>query len=180
MAHKKTTIVDYAEKVFEGCNSSHYIEKIMHVDARLWLVDDLLTKVDRATMSSSLEARVPYLDRKFVDHCARLPPRWKRRGTVGKYLFKKIAERYLPPHLVNRRKQGFTLPLSEWFSGPLRRESERALLGGLANRGLIRPEKLRALLREQHQGSRNRTGRLWTLLILEKWFERYSPGFRLS
>jgi asparagine synthase (glutamine-hydrolysing) len=180
LAANTTTIVDYAEKLFVQCNSAHYIEKIMHVDARLWLVDDLLTKVDRATMSTSLEARVPYLDRQFVDHCARLHPRWKRHGDVGKYLLKKIAERYLPRDLIHRRKQGFTLPLSEWFSGVLRKESEGALLGTFAKRGLIRPERLRTLLRQQRGGSRNRTGRLWTLLILEKWFQRYAPEYKLS
>jgi asparagine synthase (glutamine-hydrolysing) len=179
LAAKDTTIVDYAERLFTECNSPHYIERIMHVDARLWLVDDLLTKVDRATMSTSLEARVPYLDRRFVEHCARLPPGWKRHGEVGKYLLKKIAERYLPRDLVHRRKQGFTLPLSEWFTGALRKESESAL-SGFAKRGLIRPEHLRNLLPGRRRGSRNRTGKLWTLLILEKWFRRYAPEFKLS
>ena len=130
-------------------------------------------------LAERLLTRVPYLDRRFVEHCARLPPGWKRHGEVGKYLFKKIAERYLPRDLVHRRKQGFTLPLSEWFAGALRKESESAL-SGFAKRGLIRPEHIRTLLRRQRRGSRNRTGKLWTLLILEKWFQRYAPEYELS
>ena len=176
---QSSTIVDYAERHFNECNSSFYIEKIMHVDARLWLIDDLMTKVDRATMAVSLEARVPYLDHRFVDFCARLPPNWKRRGATGKYLLKKVAERYLPRELIYRRKQGFTLPLSEWFAGPLQKETEVAL-SGLAERGVIRAEYLRGLLEMQRQGKRNQTGRLWTLLTLERWFARHAPDFRLS
>jgi asparagine synthase (glutamine-hydrolysing) len=175
---QSTTIVDYAERFFDECNSPHYFEKIMHVDGQLWLVDDLLTKVDRATMASSLEARVPYLDHKFVEHCARLSPHWKRRGSVGKYLLKKVAERYLPRELVYRRKQGFTLPLSEWVSGPLRQRVAHAFTS-LSSRGILRPEQLQMLLDQQLNGRRNHTGRIWSMLILEMWFGRYAPDFRL-
>jgi asparagine synthase (glutamine-hydrolysing) len=152
----------------------------MHVDAQLWLVDDLLTKVDRATMSISLEARVPYLDHRFAEFCARLRPEWKVRGPTGKYLLKKVAERYLPKEVIHRGKQGFTLPLTEWIAGPLRDEVTRALREGLAKRGLLRTDYLDTLLGRQLAGKRNETGRIWSLLILEKWFERYAPDFRLE
>ena len=151
-----TTIVDYAERYFDECNAPEYIERIMHVDARLWLIDNLLTKVDRATMSTSLEARVPYLDHRFIEFCARLSPDWKRRGAIGKYLLKKVAERYLPQELVYRRKKGFTLPLSEWLDGPLQEETQAALIGGLSRRGIIRPRVLKGLLDQQRSGRRNR------------------------
>ena len=175
---QSSTIVDFAERQYEECNSPDYIEKIMHVDARLWLVDDLLTKVDRATMSVSLEARVPYLDHLFVEDCARLEPRWKRNGAVGKYIVKKIAERYLPPSLIHRRKQGFTLPLNEWLAGPLRKEVDAAIGTSFARRRLVRPAYLRRLLEQQWAG-RNHTGKIWNLLILEKWLARYAPGLQL-
>src|SRR5438132_569570 len=139
-AAQTSAIVDYAERFFDECNSPHYVERIMHVDSRLWLVDDLLTKVDRASMSISLEARVPYLDHRFVEFCARLRPEWKVRGRTTKYLLKKVAERYLPRDVIHRRKQGFTLPLSEWIAGPLRGEVTHALREGLARRGLLRAD----------------------------------------
>ncbi len=178
-AAQSSTIVDYAERFFDECNSSRYIEKIMHVDARLWLVDDLLTKVDRATMSVSLEARVPYLDHVFVERCARLDPAWKRHGDVGKYLFKKVAERYLPAPLVHRRKQGFTLPLTEWINGPLEAEITQSVGTRLAARGLVRSTVLQKLVEQQRRRMHNHTGKLWNLLILEKWLARYAPDFRL-
>jgi asparagine synthase (glutamine-hydrolysing) len=178
-AAQQTAIVDYAERFFEECNSPHYLERIMHVDARLWLVDDLLTKVDRATMSISLEARVPYLDHRFVEFCATLRPEWKVRGASGKSILKKVAERYLPREVIHRGKQGFTLPLTEWIAGPLRDEVTRGLRDGLARRGLIRAEYIDELLKRQFSSRRNETGRIWSLLILEKWLERWSPDFRL-
>ena len=178
-AAQASTIADFAERFFDECNSPHYVERIMHVDARLWLVDDLLTKVDRATMSISLEARVPYLDHRFVEFCARLRPDWKVRGTTTKYLLKKVAERYLPREVIYRGKQGFTLPLTEWIAGPLRDEVTHALRDGLAKRGLLRADYVDDLLERQLSGRRNETGRIWSLLILEKWFERWSPDFKL-
>ena len=85
-------------------------------DARLWLPDDLLTKVDRATMAHSLEARVPYLDHRFFEFCARLDPALKQHGRTGKYLLKKLALKLLPREIVERPKQGFFPPLAEWFA----------------------------------------------------------------
>ena len=173
-----STIVDFAERHYRECDSGHYVERIMHIDARLWLVDDLLVKVDRATMATSLEARVPYLDHRFVEWAAKLPPGMKRRPEAGKHVLKKIAERYLPAALVHRRKQGFTLPLTEWLAGPLRSELH-GLAGSLARRAILKPRILRRMLNEQDAG-RNRTGKLWTLMILERWLARYAPDFRME
>lgn len=175
---QRSTIVDFSERHYRDCDSDHYVERIMHIDARLWLVDDLLVKVDRATMSTSLEARVPYLDHRFVEWAATLPPLMKRRPESGKHVIKKIAERYLPAGLVHRRKQGFTLPLTEWIAGPLRAEVHGAMKS-LSGRGLLRRAVLEKLVREQDAG-RNRTGRLWTLWILERWLARYAPALRVE
>jgi asparagine synthase (glutamine-hydrolysing) len=171
-------MADYAERFFEECNSVHYIDRLMYIDARLWLPDDLLTKVDRATMAYSLEARVPYLDHRFFEFCARLDPQLKQHGTTGKYLLKKLAEKLLPSELVHRRKQGFVPPLAEWFGGLLREEADAAF-ASLAKRGLLRPSALSAVVNEHHSGRRRHGGRLWALLVLEKWFQRYAPGFAL-
>ena len=178
LAARSTSMADYAERFFEECNSAHYIDRLMYIDARLWLPDDLLTKVDRATMAYSLEARVPYLDHRFFEFCARLDPQLKQRGTTGKYLLKKLAEKLLPPDIVHRRKQGFVPPLAEWFGGLLREEADGAF-ASLAKRGLLRPSALSAVVHEHHSGRRRHGGRLWALLVLEKWFQRYAPGFAL-
>jgi asparagine synthase (glutamine-hydrolysing) len=180
LAARQSSMADYAERAYEECNSPYYIDRLMYVDARLWLPDDLLTKVDRATMAYSLEARVPYLDHKLFEFCARLDPALKQRGRTGKYLLKKLAEKLLPPEAVHRPKQVFMPPLAEWFAGLLKDEAQTALSArGVGRRGLLRKSAVSALMEEHYSGRRNHGGRLWALLMLEKWFQRYAPDFSL-
>ena len=178
LAARKALMADLAERFYEECNSAHYIDKLMYIDARLWLPDDLLTKVDRATMAASLEARVPYLDHRFFEFCARLDPGLKQRGGTGKYLLKRLAERLLPGEIVHRRKQGFVPPLADWLSGPLR-ERAQAAFASLGRRGLFRPAALRSVVGEHYAGGRRHANRLWALLVLETWCQRYAPGLAL-
>jgi asparagine synthase (glutamine-hydrolysing) len=181
LSHARETISQYAARLFNECNSSEYMDRIMYVDTRLWLPDDLLVKVDRATMANSLEARVPYLDHHFVQTCARLRPDLKQHGSVTKFILKKIAERYLPHDIVHRRKQGFVMPLSEWLGGELQADVRAALSSQkLGRRNLFAPEALQRLLDQHYQGRRNHSGRLWALLVLERWFNRYAPDFVLD
>ena len=175
---RKALMADFAERFYEECNSAHYIEKLMYVDARLWLPDDLLTKVDRATMAHSLEARVPYLDHRFFEFCARLDPALKQRGRTGKYLLKRLAEKLLPGEIVRRRKQGFIPPLADWLAGPLR-ERAQAAFASLGRRGLFRPGALSGVVDEFYTGGRRHGNRLWALLVLETWCQRYAPGLAL-
>jgi asparagine synthase (glutamine-hydrolysing) len=180
LAAQQTSMADYAERFFDECNSPDYIDKLMYIDARLWLPDDLLTKVDRATMAYSLEARVPYLDHRFFEFCARLDPDLKQKGRTGKYLLKKLAEKYLPAEIVHRSKQGFMPPLAEWFTGLLNDETRAALSPrGLGKRGLFRSNALEEIVQQHYSGKRNHAGRLWALLMLEKWFQRYAADFSL-
>jgi asparagine synthase (glutamine-hydrolysing) len=175
-----TCVMDHAERVFHTCNSAHYIERLMHIDAGLWLPDDLLTKVDRASMAYSLEVRVPYLDHKFIEFCARLDPTFKQAGQTRKYLLKRLAEKYLPKEVVHRGKQGFVMPLSEWLAGGLKQEALEALSAtGLGKRGLFQRQALEKLVSQHYSGKKRNAGRLWTLLALERWFRRYAPEFSL-
>ena len=177
---RRERIAEYAGRRFDECNASDYFEKIMYVDMRLWLPDDLLVKVDRATMAYSLEARVPYLDHRFVEFVAQLDPSLKQKGQTRKYLLKKLAEKFLPHEIVHRRKQGFVMPLSEWLESGLKQRVDRSLGShGLARRGLFREGALPRLLDEHRAGKRNHSGRLWALTVLEVWFERYAPDFAL-
>jgi asparagine synthase (glutamine-hydrolysing) len=175
------TISAYAERYFDECNSPHYYDKLLHVDSRLWLPDDLLTKVDRATMAHSLEARVPYLDHVFYETCARLDPGLKLREGERKFVLKKVAENYLPRDIVHRAKQGFMMPLRTWLGQELRGRVEASIgAGGLGKRNLFRPGALARVAGEHYSGRKNHSMRLWVLLVLELWFERYAPDFRLS
>jgi asparagine synthase (glutamine-hydrolysing) len=175
LAAQASRMADYAERYYAECNSSEYLDRIMYVDARLWLPDDLLTKVDRATMASSLEARVPYLDHRFFEFCARLDPALKQRGRTGKYLLKRLAEKLLPMDVVHRPKQGFMPPLAEWFRGALQGEA-RSAFARLAKRGLFQPAAIERLAAAARPSD---AGRQWALLVLERWFQRYAPQYAL-
>ena len=173
-------IADRAEAFYSECDSPAYLDHLLNIDARLWLPDDLLAKVDRATMAFSLEARVPYLDHQFYGWCARLDPEQKIRGDARKRLLKRLAERYLPHDIVHRPKQGFMMPLERWLAKELQPDITAALgPSGLQRRGLIRPEAIARLLAEHGSGRKNHAMRLWVLLIIERWFARYEPGFAL-
>ncbi len=173
------SMADYAQMHDRECDSPDYLEHLLHIDRNLWLPDDLLCKVDRASMAHALEARVPYLDHRFVTHCCGLPPTLKVRGKHCKYLLKRMAERYLPAAIVHRNKQGFVLPLSEWLAGPLRQPVAEALQSQ-AHRGLLLPAAVRRLEQEHYAGRRHHAGRLWTLLVLERWLQRHAPDFSLG
>lgn len=170
-----------AAEAFAEAGDAPYLDRLLNVDTRLWLPDDLLTKVDRATMTHSLEARVPYLDHRFVEFCARLAPEQKIRERDHKHVLKRVAERYLPADIVRRGKQGFVMPLSEWLAGRLAHEVDDHLgPHGLERRGLFRDGAIAALLAEHRGGRRNHAGRVWALLILERWFRRYAPSWSMA
>jgi asparagine synthase (glutamine-hydrolysing) len=174
------SIADRAEVFYLECDSPSYLDHLLNIDARLWLPDDLLAKVDRSTMAYSLEARVPYLDHEFFGWCARLEPSLKVAGDSGKLVLKRLAQRYLPADIVERPKQGFMMPLRRWLAGELRTDIAEALgPAGLQRRGLIRPEAIARLLEEHGSGRKNHAMRLWVLLVLERWFARYEPDFAL-
>jgi asparagine synthase (glutamine-hydrolysing) len=179
-AAARARIADHAEAFYAECDSPAYLDHLLDIDARLWLPDDLLAKVDRATMAFSLEARVPYLDHAFYGWCARLDPAQKVHGGARKVLLKELALRYLPRDIVHREKQGFMMPLDRWLAHELKPDIAQALgPEGLARRGLIRPEAIAKLVAEHASGRRNHAMRLWVLLILERWLARYEPDFAL-
>jgi asparagine synthase (glutamine-hydrolysing) len=180
-AAAQARIVDCAEKRYQQCDSPDYLDHLLDIDARLWLPDDLLTKVDRATMAFSLEARVPYLDHAFYGWCARLEPSAKVDGGERKRILKRLALRYLPPDIVHREKQGFMMPLDRWLARELAPDLARSLgPQGFARRGVLRPEAISRLLAEHASGRKNHAMRLWVLLILEHWLARYEPDFAIA
>lgn len=164
-----TSLEDLAEPHFHACDSEEYLDKMLHIDQNLWLADDLLAKVDRASMTHSLEARVPYLDHELVEFGARLPSHFKINGTDRKYLLRKVAEKEgLPPEIIHRAKHGFVLPLHAWMAGPLKPLIEDAMKT-LSTRGLFHPK----FLQKKHHATR-----LYALLALELWFRKFLPEFR--
>jgi asparagine synthase (glutamine-hydrolysing) len=146
------------------------LARAQYVDLMTWLPGRMLVKVDRASMAHGLELRPPLLDHELIEWAARLPPPAKLRGMTGKLVLKRALEPHLPPALLHRPKQGFTLPLAGWLRGALRPRLE-ALCGpgALADAGLFRPRGLRRLVAEHGAGVRDHTPLLWALMMLDEF-----------
>ncbi|MFZ1743850.1 MAG: XrtA/PEP-CTERM system amidotransferase [Pontixanthobacter sp.] len=145
------------------------LDRAQYADLKFWLPGDILTKVDRASMAVSLEAREPLLDHRLIEFAAKLPHRERIRGRQGKWLLKHTMERYLPDDILYRPKQGFVTPISAWFRGPLASEARRiAASAGLARTGWF-DSKVLARIADDHIAGRAEYGRiLWQLLMLDK------------
>ena len=171
---------DILLKYFEQAPATDPISQMLYVDTKTYLVEDILTKVDRMSMLTSLEVRVPILDHIFVEWVTSLGPEWKMRGGKQKYIFRKLAERVgVPTEVLNRRKQGFALPLVHW----MRNEMREMILGILLDprtlqRGYFDPAGVRRLLEEHFSGRRSRSGAIWRLLIFELWHRNFLESFR--
>ncbi|MGB5299538.1 MAG: XrtA/PEP-CTERM system amidotransferase, partial [Thiogranum sp.] len=154
----------------------HPLSRIQYLDLKTYLVGDILTKVDRASMAHGLEVRVPILDHEFVEWLAGLPPELKLRGRQGKYLFKKSLESRLPNEILYRAKMGFAVPLASWFRGPLRERVKSALLGPrMLDSGIFDRRFLQQLVDQHQSGRRDFSTPIWTLLMFEA-FQRNLQG----
>jgi asparagine synthase (glutamine-hydrolysing) len=147
------------------------LSRLLYLDMKTYLTADILTKVDRMSMATSLEVRVPMLDHEFVGWVSALPVDWKFRAGIRKYILKKLAERLgIPDQLLHRRKQGFQMPLVDWMRGEMKDQFLRVLLEPRTlQRGYFKPEAVRSLFDEHARGRRNRSGLLWRMLVLELW-----------
>jgi asparagine synthase (glutamine-hydrolysing) len=142
-------------------------------DSLSYLPDDILAKVDRATMSVSLEARVPLLDHRVVELAWRLAPPTAGAQGLGKRTLRDVLYRYVPPELVDRPKQGFALPLAEWLRGPLKPWAQALLEPGLlSDQGFIDPAVITRHWHEHQSRKRNWHHRLWTVLMFQSWLSR--------
>lgn len=159
----------------KGAVADDPLSRLLYLDMKTYLPGDILTKVDRMSMLTSLEARVPILDHVFLEWVTGLSISWKWRGKTQKYILKKLAEKVgVPREVIYRRKQGFALPLVHWIRKDLREEFMRILLEPRTiQRGYFDSESIRLLLDEHLRGRRNHTGRLWRLLVFELWLRNY-------
>ena len=141
---------------------------IQYLDLKTYLVGDINTKVDRASMAHSLEVREPLMDHELVEWLATLKSSQKIRGQETKYLLKKSMEPFLPNDVLYRPKMGFSVPLARWFRGPLKQRVQDALLGPrLAETGWFNREYLQHLVDAHNNGSRDYSASIWTILMFE-------------
>ena len=155
----------------------HPLSRVQYLDMKTYLVGDILTKVDRASMAHGLEVRVPILDHKFVEWVAGLPPGLKLRGREGKYLFKKSLEKHLPDEILYRQKMGFAVPLASWFRGPLRERVKETLLGPrMLDSGMFDSRFLHTIVEQHQSGRRDFSMPIWTLMMFEAFQRNLQSG----
>jgi asparagine synthase (glutamine-hydrolysing) len=150
------------------------VDRMLCIDYLTYMNDDILHKVDRATMSVSLEGREPFLDHKLLEFVARLPEHYKLNGAVGKAVLKEIVHKYVPPEIMARPKKGFAVPLASWFRGPLRELLRDTLCPeALGKHGLFDIIEVQSLLNAFYSGIPINPRKLWFLLMFQMWHDKW-------
>jgi asparagine synthase (glutamine-hydrolysing) len=169
-------------RYFDEAPAKDPISQMLYVDTKTYMVADILTKVDRMSMATSLEVRVPLLDHLFVESVTGLPVKWKLRGGEQKYILRKLAERVgVPREAIYRPKQGFAMPLVHWIRNELKDLIMTVLLEPRTlQRGYFNPESVRRLLDEHFRGRRDHSHEIWRLLIFELWHRNFLEKIRMS
>jgi asparagine synthase (glutamine-hydrolysing) len=160
------------EDFYHRPKTADHLSRLQYVDINTYLVDDILVKVDRASMANSLEVRCPLLDHILMELIARMPSSLKLKGRVGKYIFKKSLEPILPRQILTRRKRGFSVPVAEWFRKDLK-ETAATLLLENDPMGLLNSKAVTDLWNRHQSGVRDFSTPLWTILMFRLWQERY-------
>ena len=173
---------DVMYRYFDEAAATDPISQMLYVDTKTYLAADILTKVDRMSMATSLEVRVPLLDHLFVEWATGLPATWKLRGGQQKYILRKLAERVgVPRQALYRPKQGFALPLVHWTRNELKELIMSVLLEPRTlQRGYFKPEGVRRLLDEHFRERRDHSDAIWRLLIFELWHRNFLEKIRTT
>jgi len=159
---------------FGAVSHASPLDRMLYVDAKVWLPDDLLLKADKMTMANALELRVPFLDHKLVGFAAQLAQDRKLRGGTGKYLLRRLMEPILPPSIIRRPKKGFPVPTQKWLRGQLKDFARQALLDSAsACRLYLNPQVIEQMIGEHEQGRANRQEEIWSLLVFEFWHKLF-------
>jgi asparagine synthase (glutamine-hydrolysing) len=151
-----------------------YVNMFMAVEFKTTLVDDMLTKVDRATMSYSLEGREPMLDHRLVEFCAQLPAEYKIRNGIQKYILKEIVHKYIPKQMMERPKMGFGIPVGEWLTNELKSHIDEHLSETAINKyGVLNYQVVSKMLNNFYKGEDKNPDRIWIILMLQMWLAKW-------
>lgn len=160
-------------RFYDRAPAEDHLSKLQYVDIKTYLCEDILTKVDRASMAVSLEVRCPILDHKFMEYVARIPSKHKLNGKDGKHIFKKALKRYLPDSVLYRRKMGFGVPIQEWLRTDVSGYARELILDGNASQNLFQKPFLNRIWKEHQRGIRNWSTELWTVMMLNLWEKNF-------
>lgn len=165
--------LDVFKYYYEKADTDDPLSRIQYLDIKTYLTDDILVKVDRASMANSLEVRAPILDHKFMELIATIPSSLKLQGRNGKYIFKKALERLVPREILYRRKMGFGVPLARWFRNELKDMAYETIFHN-HNDGLFQKRTIEQVWRQHQKGFRDRSTELWTLFMFRLWQRIFS------
>ena len=171
----RRTLGDYTpftafRRHFDHVRDADHLSRILYVDFKTYLANDILVKMDRMAMANSLEVRSPLLDHELIEFAAGVPSDMKYRDRTAKYLLKRYVEQRVPPATVRRPKMGFSIPLSAWLRGELRSTGEELMLSDRAlARGYFKPDQVRLLWTRHQQRQQEHPHQIWALMILELW-----------
>lgn len=163
---------------YDRADTDDLLSKIQYVDIKTYLTDDILTKVDRASMAVSLEVRAPLLDHKLLECAASIPSSLKLRNGTGKYIFKKALEPQLPRNILYRQKQGFAIPLDIWFKRELKDMAFQIIVE--TDDGILNKKFLHKIWHQHQKGYYDRSALLWSTLMFRKWHAMFSRNGRLA
>lgn len=164
--------INVLQQYYDQADTNDPLSRIQYVDIKTYLPDDILTKVDRASMAVSLELRAPILDHKLMETVALIPSSLKLHGDVGKYIFKKSLEPILPFDILYRSKQGFAIPLSRWFRKEIKDLAYAAIME--PDDGILDRNYLNAIWKQHQSGTFDRSAYLWSVLMFRKWQETFA------
>jgi asparagine synthase (glutamine-hydrolysing) len=169
--------VEVFQEIAGSVSTGNAVDKLLYLDSKTYLPSDILTKVDRMSMATSLEARVPLLDHKLIDFVMQIPPELKLKGQETKYIFKKAMEGIVPHEILYREKQGFGVPINEWINSNLRERIHHELQEKRTlERGYFEAKYIKTLLDEHSTNRRDHSYRLWILWMSELWHRQFVDG----
>ena len=166
--------LDIFKNYYDKAPAEDHLSKLQYIDIKTYLCDDILTKVDRASMAVSLEVRSPLLDHIFMEYVARIPSTQKLSGKNGKHIFKKALEQHLPQDILYRNKMGFALPVAEWLRKEIKVYSEQLIIRGPATEALLNRGYIRTIWDEHQRRQRDWSVRLWMIMMLNLWYGRFA------
>jgi asparagine synthase (glutamine-hydrolysing) len=164
--------INVFQQHYDNAGTNDPLTRIQYVDLKTYLPDDILVKVDRASMAVSLEVRAPLLDHRLMELAASIPSRMKLRGTNGKYILKKAMSNVLPADVLYRRKQGFAVPLDRWFRKEIKDMAYEEIIE--QQDGILNPKLLNKIWRQHQSGQYDRSAHLWAILMYRKWRQVFS------